>query len=135
MRQRFRYLQLRWLSNIPGIELVTRFNLNLEQAAEKPSTIGALNDPVRSIAGGTMGGSEDRSSGLFSYIRLEDRIAADHPLRVIRPLVAEVLAALSGSLAGLSATAGRPSIPPQRLTRPTQPQARSQERRVGNEDV
>src|SRR3546814_16127058 len=90
MRQRFRYLQLRWLSNIPGIELVTRFNLNLEQAAEKPSTIGALNDPVRSIAGGMMGGSEDRSSGLFSYIRLEDRIAADHPLRVTRPLVDEV---------------------------------------------
>src|SRR3546814_10404909 len=70
-----------------------------------------------------MGGSEDRSSGLFSYIRLEDRIAADHPLRVIRPLVDEVLAALSGRLAGLYATAGRPSIPPERFLRATQLQA------------
>ena len=70
-----------------------------------------------------MGGSEDRSSGLFSYIRLEDRIAADHPLRVIRPLVDEVLAALSGRLAGLYATAGRPSIPAERFLRATQLQA------------
>src|SRR3546814_5110430 len=76
--------------------------------------------PICSIAGGMMGGSEDRSSGLFSYIRLEDRIAADHPLRVIRPLVDEVLAALSGRLAGPYATAGRPSIPPERFLRATQ---------------
>src|SRR3546814_19882148 len=103
-----------------------RGNLKLWRAAEKPVTIGALNDPVRSIAGGMMGGSEDRSSGLFSYIRLEDRIAADHPLRVIRPLVDEVLAALSGRLAGLYATGGRPSIPPDR---------RSGRRRVGQDVV
>src|SRR3546814_3676924 len=69
------------------------------------------------------GVSEDWSSGLFSYIRLEGRVAADHPLRVIRPLVDEVLAALSGRLAGLYATAGRPSIPPERFLRATQLQA------------
>ena len=70
-----------------------------------------------------MGDSEDWSSGLISYIRLEDRIAADLLLRVIRPLVDEVLAALSGRLAGLYATAGRPSIPPERFLRATQLQA------------
>ena len=42
-----------------------------------------------------MRGSEERSSGLFSYIRREDRIAADHPLRAIRSLVDEALAGLS----------------------------------------
>src|SRR3546814_18087606 len=81
------------------------------------TTLFRSNYPVRSIAGGMMGGSEDRSSGLFLYIRLEDRIAADHPLLVIRPLVDEVLAALSGRLAGLYATAGPPSIPPERFLR------------------
>ena len=53
-----------------------------------------------------MCGPEDRSSGLFSYIRLDDRIAADHPLRAIRALVDDVLAALSGRLAGLYASTG-----------------------------
>lgn len=70
-----------------------------------------------------MRGSEDRSSGLFSYIRLEDRIAADHPLRAIRTLVDEVLSALSGHLATLYATTGRPSIPPEQLLRATLLQA------------
>lgn len=31
-----------------------------------------------------MRGSGGQAAGLFSYIRLEDRIAADHPLRAIR---------------------------------------------------
>jgi len=70
-----------------------------------------------------MRGSEDRSSGLFSYIRLEDRIAADHPLRAIRELVDEVLAALSGHFTTLYATTGRPSIPPEQLLRATLLQA------------
>ena len=38
-----------------------------------------------------MRGVDDRSVGMFSYVRLEDRIAADHPLRAIRALVEEVL--------------------------------------------
>ena len=35
---------------------------------------------------GLMRGTDERTAGLFSYVRLEDRVAADHPLRVIRPL-------------------------------------------------
>ena len=42
-----------------------------------------------------MRGDERRSEGLFSYVRLEERIPADHPLRAVLALVNEVLAALS----------------------------------------
>ena len=38
----------------------------------------------------------DRWDGLFSYVRLEERIPADHPLRPIRALADEALAALNG---------------------------------------
>ena len=42
-----------------------------------------------------MRGREDRGEGMFSYIRLEDRVPADHPLRAIRLLAEEVLAVLA----------------------------------------
>lgn len=70
-----------------------------------------------------MRGSDDRSLGLFSYVRLEDRIASDHPLRAIRSLVEEVLERLSGRLAGLYSHTGRPSIPPEQLLKATLLQA------------
>lgn len=70
-----------------------------------------------------MRGSDDRSLGLFSYVRLEDRIAADHPLRAIRLLVEEVLERLSGRLAGLYSHTGRPSIPPEQMLKATLLQA------------
>ena len=34
-----------------------------------------------------MRGEDQRSEGFFSYVRLEARIPADHPLRAIRELV------------------------------------------------
>lgn len=70
-----------------------------------------------------MRGADDRTGGLFSYVRLEDRIAADHPLRSIRSLVEEVLERLSGRLAGLYSHTGRPSIPPEQLLKATLLQA------------
>jgi transposase len=70
-----------------------------------------------------MRGSERGSEGLFSYIRLEERIAADHPLRAIRALTNEVLAVLSGRLEALYSHLGRPSIPPEYLLRATLLQA------------
>jgi transposase len=60
---------------------------------------------------------------LFSYIRLEERISADHPLRAIRALVNEVLATLSGRFEELYSHTGRPSIPPEYLLRATLLQA------------
>src|SRR5207237_8488143 len=68
-------------------------------------------------ASGTMRGEDQRSEGFFSYVRLETRIASDHPLRAIRALVDAALAALSRAFDRLYAREGRPSIPPERLLR------------------
>src|SRR6202021_3708815 len=54
---------------------------------------------------------------LFSYIRLESRTPADHPLRAIRTLIDEALNGLSRDFNKLYARDGRPSIPPERLLR------------------
>jgi transposase len=70
-----------------------------------------------------MRGDERGSEGLFSYLRLEERIAADHPLRAIRTLVNEALAALSGRFDELYSHTGRPSIAPEYLLRATLLQA------------
>lgn len=67
--------------------------------------------------GNAMRGQDDRSEGFFSYLRLDDRIAADHPLRAIRELVDAALAELSPAFAKLYARDGRPSIAPERLLR------------------
>ncbi len=70
-----------------------------------------------------MRGEERESEGLFSYIRLEERIAADHALRAIRVLVNEALAALSGRFEELYSQTGRPWIAPEYLLRATLLQA------------
>jgi len=70
-----------------------------------------------------MRGEQRGPEGLFSYIRLEERIAADHPLRAIRALVNEVLARLSGQFEELYSHTGRPSIAPEYLLRATLLQA------------
>jgi uncharacterized Zn-finger protein len=48
-------------------------------------------------SGVEMRGSDQRVGSLFSYVDIEARIAADHPLRQIRSLVNEVLAQLWGA--------------------------------------
>lgn len=61
---------------------------------------------------------EDRLSGnLFSYVDLEARVPARHPLRVIRSIVNDVLVSLSCEFEGLYSPTGRPSIPPEQLLR------------------
>jgi len=70
-----------------------------------------------------MRGREEGSEGLFSYVRLEERIPADHPLRSIRALVDEALGSLNGRFEGLYSSMGRPSIPPEMLLRATLLQA------------
>ena len=61
----------------------------------------------------------DRSVGraVFSYVDLETRVRADHPLRAIRAIVNEALAALEREFAALYSPIGRPSIPPEKLLR------------------
>ena len=67
--------------------------------------------------GYAMRGEDQRAEGFFSYVRLETRVPADHPLRAIRELVDAAVAELSRSFNQLYARDGRPSIPPERLLR------------------
>ena len=64
-----------------------------------------------------MRGLDQRSGSLFSYVDIEARVAADHPLRQIRAIVNEALSGLNQSFERLYAREGRPSIPPERLLR------------------
>ena len=70
-----------------------------------------------------MRGLDDRSEGLFSYVRLEERVPADHPLRSIRRLCDEALGRLNDRFEALYSGLGRPSIPPEMLLRATLLQA------------
>ena len=79
-----------------------------------------------------MRGEDERSEGFFSYVRLETRIQADHPLRAIRDLVDAVLTELSRAFDRLYAREGRPSIPPERLLRALLLQASTRCARNGN---
>jgi transposase len=61
---------------------------------------------------------DDRVCGsFFSYIDLEARVRAEHPLRSIREIANTALAALSGDFEALYSGLGRPSIPPEKLLR------------------
>jgi transposase len=64
-----------------------------------------------------MRGSDERNEALFSYVNLEDRVPARHPLRLIREIVNGALSRLDGAFATLYAAEGRPSIAPERLLR------------------
>lgn len=64
-----------------------------------------------------MRGKDQRSGSLFSYVDIEARVPAGHPLRQVRELVNATLAKLDERLAGLYSGEGRPSIPPERLIR------------------
>ena len=64
-----------------------------------------------------MRGSDERTGSLFSYVGIEGRLRPDHPLRAIRALTDETLAAMERELAALYSGIGRPSIAPQMLLR------------------
>jgi transposase len=67
--------------------------------------------------GASMRGSDATSGSLFSYVDLEERVPAKHPLRTIRAIVNDVLAALDAEFAALYEGTGRQSIAPERLLR------------------
>jgi len=64
-----------------------------------------------------MRGPDIQQAAMFSYLTLERRIPADHPLRAIRRLTDRALERISGELDKLYSTTGRESIPPERLLR------------------
>jgi transposase len=64
-----------------------------------------------------MRGSDQQSGDLFSYVDIEARVPARHPLRAIRTIVNEGLASLDAEFDKLYSDIGRDSIPPERLLR------------------
>jgi len=64
-----------------------------------------------------MRGDDQTQHEMFSYGSLEERIPADHPLRPIRQMVDDALAALSARFDEIYGESGRPSIAPERLLR------------------
>lgn len=64
-----------------------------------------------------MRGSDKQTGSLFSYVNLEERIPARHPLRKIKAVVDVALVTLDADFERLYAGDGRPSIAPERLMR------------------
>jgi transposase len=64
-----------------------------------------------------MRGHDTRQEAMISYVRLEERVPSDHPLRRILKWTDEALVGLKPRLDGLYAPTGRESIPPERLLR------------------
>jgi transposase len=64
-----------------------------------------------------MRGTDERSGKLFSYVDLEQRVPARHPLRAILRLVNEALADIGTEMDGVYSRIGRPSIAPEKLLR------------------
>jgi len=62
-----------------------------------------------------MRGEQDPQVSMLAFIDMETRVPLDHPLRTIRRLADEALAALSPTFEAMYAVCGRPSIPPERL--------------------
>jgi transposase len=64
-----------------------------------------------------MRGADVQQGGMFSYVSLEARVPAEHPLRAMRVLLDEALASMSRDFDRAYAAGGRASIPPERLVR------------------
>jgi len=64
-----------------------------------------------------MRGADEQPGSMFSYVSLEDRVPADHPLRAIRRITDRALDRLSPQFGALYVNFGRPSIPPEKLLR------------------
>jgi transposase len=64
-----------------------------------------------------MRGFDEQPKHLFSYISIEQRVPATHPLRSFRQMTDRVLADLSPQFTKMYAKIGRPSIPPEKLLR------------------
>jgi transposase len=70
-----------------------------------------------------MRGADNQSGALFSYVNLEERVPAGHPLRVIKTIVDDALISLDSEFEALYGSTGRSSIAPERLLRATLLQA------------
>jgi transposase len=60
-------------------------------------------------------GQPNLQGAMFSYVSLEERVPAAHPLRKLRALVDALLASMNNELEAVYARRGRPSVPPEML--------------------
>jgi transposase len=64
-----------------------------------------------------MRGADHRNDTLFSYVRPDNRVPPNHPLRPIRRITDIALRSLSDRFDAMYSELGRPSIPPEKLLR------------------
>ena len=64
-----------------------------------------------------MRGADHQQGHRFSYLSPEARVRKDHPLRVVRTMVDQVVQALSPQFDGMYGREGRPSIAAEKLLR------------------
>jgi transposase len=64
-----------------------------------------------------MRGEGQDQVAMFSYVTMEQRIPADHPLRAIRAMVDEAMRGMDAVFSAMYARRGRPSVAPERLLR------------------
>lgn len=64
-----------------------------------------------------MRGTDVDQGGLFSYVSMEKRVPAEHPLRRVRALLDEALKSMSRDFERVYASGGRESVAPERLVR------------------
>lgn len=62
-----------------------------------------------------MRGADNKTEALFTYVTPESFVPKDHPLRAIRKMADEALAGMDKLFDSIYASAGRPSIPPEKL--------------------
>ena len=60
--------------------------------------------------GAAMRGPDEKSSSLFSFVSLEDRVPKDHPVRDYRNFLDRILHELSPRFEQMYSRIGRPSI-------------------------
>ena len=63
------------------------------------------------------GNNINEQEDMYSYIPLERRVPADHPLRRIRKIIDSALEEMDKDIDALYSHTGRPSIPPEVLLR------------------
>ena len=66
-----------------------------------------------------MRGTDKQQVTMLSLVTPDRRVPADHPLRRIKALADQALAALSPVFDRMYSKVGRPSIPPERLLKAT----------------
>lgn len=64
-----------------------------------------------------MRGESNNQGALFSYVDLESRIPAHHPIRKVRQVVDKALMDMEWAVEDMYSRVGRPSIPPEQLIR------------------